>query len=134
MILEHAIQLPYLPRIPNKHPKGYFTLHSDVIKRVSQEQLEQYYYDNYKWMEDMIILLNPQVIIADAKALRVLSKQYRINDHQICINNKLYPFYKKAEIRTYRKQIEELAFNPYQGKEIPYIISKEEMKKLKADK
>ena len=134
VILEHAIQLPYLPRIPNKHPKGYFTLHSDVIKRVSREQLEQYYYDNYKWMEDMIVLLNPQVIIADAKALRVLSKQYRINDHQICINNKLYPFYKKAEIKTYRKQIEELAFKPYQGKEIPYIISKEEMKKLKTDK
>ncbi len=85
-------------------------------------------------MEDIIILLNPQVIIADAIALRVLSKQYRINDHQICINNKLYPFFKKVEIRSHRKQIEELAFKPYQGKEISYIISKKEMKKLKADK
>ena len=89
--------------------------------------------------QKIALLYNPSedastLPIADAKALRVLSKQYRINDHQICINNKLYPFYKKAEIRTYRKQIEELAFNPYQGKEIPYIISKEEMKKLKADK
>ena len=96
--------------------------------------LEQYYFDNYKWMEDMVLLLNPQVIIADANALRVLSKQYHIDGHEININSKLYPFYKKAEVRSYRKQIEEMAFMPYRGKEIPYIISKEEMEKLKKDK
>ena len=129
LIREHAIQVPYLPKVPHKHPTMHYCLLSDAKEIVSQEMLEGYYFKNYLWLEDMITLINPRVIIADAKAMSVLNQKYQIDNHQININNKNYPFYKKTEIRIYRKQIEELAKLPYQGKVIPHIISEDEMRK-----
>lgn len=129
IIHEHAIQVPYLPKVPHKHPLLHFCLLSDTKKIVSQEMLEEYYFKNYLWLEDMITLINPRVIIADAKALSVLNQKYQINNHQVNINNKYYPFYKKTEIRIYRNQIEELAKLPYRGKVIPNILSEDEIRK-----
>jgi hypothetical protein len=79
----------------------------------------------------MVQIIRPRVIILDINAMRVLSHRYDLTNHKIEIAGEKYPMFFRSEIIFSRKTIEGLAMMPYQGREIPHVISKEEASKLK---
>ena len=114
------------------HFKDVFWITEDVArKKVSDNLLTDYFLKNYKYLEDMIQIIRPRVIILDAKARKVLSRLYDLSNHEIEIAGEKYPMYFRSEIIYCRKTIEELAMMPYQGREFPHVISKEEASKWK---
>ena len=141
LICWHSIRIPFLPKIPLKIPVGpsecssspYESFVSDdtISKHVTQEMIMNYLQVHRKWFEDAVARFNPRVIILCEEVESFLGKLYKITANQITINGVDYPMYRKAEIEEHRKEIERLALLPYQGKEIPHIISVEEMEKIK---
>ena len=81
----------------------------------------------------MVQIIRPRVIILDIKARQVLSHRYDLSNHKIEIAGEKYPMFFRSEIIYCRKAIEELAMMPYQGREFPHVISKEEASKWKVE-
>ena len=101
------------------------------MKKVPEDMLIDFFRKNYQHFEDMVHRFNPRVLILEEKTKALLSQQYIINERHIRINNSLFPYYTAGEIETYREEITQLALLPYQGIEMPYIISVEEMEQYK---
>lgn len=131
LINQHSIILPFLGKIPYNVPGTDFIMEDEVKKKVSEGQLTAYFIKNYRYIEDMIGILRPRVIIVDANARKALSQRYDLSNHEIEIAGEKYPMYFRSEIIFQRKAIEELANMPYRGREIPHIISKEEGSRIK---
>ena len=131
VIIRHSIRIPLLSKIPYKHPKGYWMSKDNAMKKVPEDMLIDFFRKNYQHFEDMVLRFNPRVLILEEKTKALLSQQYIINERHIRINNSLFPYYTAGEIETYREEITQLALLPYQGIEMPYIISVEEMEQYK---
>ena len=127
-IIRHSIIMPYLMKIP-KPVNKYYAILDDAKKVVTTEMLEEYYLLNFPYLEDMMIRYNPRVVIIDEKAMSALRKcrRNKLENHVFEIAGKEYPFYLEAEVEENRNDIERLADLPYQGKEFPLVISKEDM-------
>ena len=128
LIVRKSVIMPFLPRIPK--PFKWFAFVDKAKKRVSTHELEEYYLKNYQYLEDMVARYNPRVIIIDNKAKNALSKKYSLDHHILRIGGVEYPLFLESEVKRNREEIERLAESPYQGIELPYIISIEEMEKI----
>ena len=132
VINQNSIIFPFLGKIPYNFPDGYWITEDEAKKKVSEDLLTVYFTKNYRYLEDIIGILRPRVIILDAKARVALSQRYDLSNHEIEIAGVKYPMYFRSEIIFHRKAIEELAIMPYRGREIPHVISKEEVNKRKS--
>lgn len=128
IIIKNSIMLPFLPMIPR--PFGIWPLIEDAKKVIKTNELETLYLRNSHYIEDMLRRYNPQVVIADAKALKALEKKYSLKNNAIDVCGIKYPFFRKADIKSNRAEIERLVSLPYQGKEFPRMISIEEMQEI----
>ena len=132
-IIRHSIRIPFLLRIPFKHPKGYYMLINDVKKQVTRKKLAEYFLKNHRHFEVVLSRIKPHVLILEKDVFDVLNKQYSFKDGKVVIDGSEYPYFRMYEMDAHREEIMELANRPYRGIEMPYIISAEEMEKLKAD-
>ena len=103
------------------------------MKHVSEEMLETFLLKNYQHFEDTVLRINPQVIILEENTKDILCQQILMDDQNIWIKGNVFPYYLIDEIEKNREEITRLASLPYRGIEMPYIISKEEMKKYKKE-
>ena len=129
VITQHSIIFPFITKIPYHFKDGFWITEDEARKKVSDNLLTDYFLKNYKYLEDMIQIIHPRVIILDSKAKNTLSRRYDLSNHEIEIAGEKYPMYFRSEIIYRRKTIEGLAMMPYQGHEFPHIISKEEASK-----
>lgn len=130
-VIRHSIRIPLLPKIPYKHPKGYHIFQDEVMKDVTEDMLADYFQRSSKWFEDIVHRLNPRVIILEEKTFDLLSSLYAFDQRHITVSDREFPVYLSSEVEENREEITRLALLPYQGTEMPYMISKEEMKRYK---
>ena len=143
-IAPKCVWLPFLPKIPLKLKKPanilsddrYQTSPSekDILKHVSSRKLLELFRKNKRWLEDQVARFNPRVILISGSAETIMTTVYPTKDNRIEINGVTYPMYLLPELEAHREEIERLAAMPYQGKNIPHIISVEEMEKIKQGK
>lgn len=133
VIIRHSVRIPFLHKIPYKDPRGYWVFKDEAMKHVSEEMLETFLMKNYQHFEDTILRINPQVIILEENTKDILCQQILMDDRNIWIKGNVFPYYLIDEIEKNREEITRLASLPYRGIEMPYIISKEEMKKYKKE-
>ena len=131
VIIRHSIRIPLLKKIPYKDPTHYYMLVSDTMKKVSEDQLTDFFLKNYQCFEDIVLRFNPQVIILEEKTKDILKQHYVFDECHIRINGHLFPYYSSSQIEMKREEITQLALLPYRGIEMPYIISLEEMEQYK---
>ncbi len=131
VITQHSIIFPFISKIPYHFKDGFWITEDVARKKVSDNLVTEYFLKNYKYLEDMVQIIHPRVIILDIKARQVLSHRYDLSNHKIEIAGEKYPMFFRSEIIYCRKAIEELAMMPYQGREFPHVISKEEASKWK---
>ena len=74
----------------------------------------------------------PRVILVSDMAKPLLDTVFSMGNNSIEIAGASFPMYLVSELETHRQEIEQLAFLPYQGEQIPYIISVEEMERIKS--
>jgi hypothetical protein len=84
-----------------------------------------------QWLEELVSRFKPRVILVSDLAKPVVDSIYSPRNNSIKIAENSYPMYLVSELEAHRKEIEQLAFMPYQGEIIPHIISIEEMEKIK---
>jgi len=129
-IIQNSIMLPFLPRIPYPTKKSMAFV-MDVKEKISENDLENLYLKNQKYLDDMFRRFNPNVVIADYHTMKLLNKVYVFEKGVIDLGWKKIPFYLESDIENHRSEIESLAAQPYQGKKFPLVISVEEMQKIK---
>ena len=142
-IIPYSVWLPFLPKIPLKlkcksecssEKYELDPSEEDIRKHINGRKLLELFQKNRKWLEDWVACFNPRVILISGKAEAVMGTVYPMQDNHIEINGTIYPMYLLSEVETHREEIERLASMPYQGKQIPHIISVEEMDKIKQGK
>ena len=132
-IIRHSIRIPFLQKIPFKCPNSDYMLIDDVKKRVTRKKLAEYFLKNHRHFEVILSRVKPYVFILEEDVVEVLDKQYSFKDGKVVIDGCEYPYFLMNEVETHREEIMELANRPYRGIDMPYIISVEEMEKLKKD-
>ncbi len=130
VIFQNAVWLSFLNRVPYKTES--YCNNRELKEMVRLPKLKELYLKNYRYLEDRIALFKPHVLILDDVSYDVLSQQYLVEGQNIIIRDIAYPFYMRNDIEKCRTEIEVLAQKPYRGEILPYIITKEEMSKLKS--
>lgn len=130
VIFQKAYCTAYIPRFPYRTGQTHRCLKSDVEKFMTQEYLTHVFNGAKGYIEKIIKDTNPRVILFTDDAVDVFNNTYDIHDNVIKIDGKDYPFYKLSSLSKNRTAIENLAIQPYQGKEHPLVITLEEMNKL----
>ncbi len=143
-IMSHSIWLPFLPKIPLKLRTKrnewtndgwqHYVSEKDIRKHVNGRRLLELFRKNKSWLEDQVVRFNPRVILISGAAEAIMAAVYPFGQNQITINGTAYPMYLLSEVESHREEIERLASLPYQGKNIPHIISVEEMERIKQGK
>ena len=133
--------VPFFPQIPlgfqigdskmSWNNFGDYSLEEEISKNVNQEMLINFLKTHCQWLEDLVLRFKPRVILVSDLAKPVFDSIYSPRNNSIKIAENSYPMYLVSELEAHRKEIEQLAFMPYQGEKIPHIISIEEMEKIK---
>ena len=133
--------VPFFPQIPlsfqigdtnrSWYNFGEFSSEEEITKNVNQELLFGFFKTHCQWFEDLVLRFKPRVILVSDLAKPVVDSIYSIENGFIEIGGDSYPLYLVSEMEAHRKEIEQLAFMPYQGEKIPHIIFVEEMEKNK---
>ena len=131
VIIRHSIRIPLLYKIPYKHPEDFWMSKDDVMEKVTENMITNYFLKNHKHFEEMVLRFNPQVIILEKKTKEILSQQYFMDERSIRINDNLFPYYTSDKIEAYREDITRLALLPYRGIEMPYMIPLEKLEQYK---
>lgn len=84
-------------------------------------------------LKQVLERINPHVILGVSNIRKIFETNFKIENHILHIDGKLFPIFFKEEQDVFRPDIERLASMSYQGKRFPYIISEQEMKQLIAD-
>lgn len=142
-LIPFSIWLSFLPKIPYKirctpsqwssHKYESWPSEKDIRKHVSGRRLLDLFQKNRQWLEDQVARFNPRVILISGAAEAIMAAVYPFGQNQITINGTAYPMYLLSEVESHREEIERLASLPYQGKNIPHIISVEEMERIKQE-
>lgn len=139
-IVMRSVWLPFLPHIPLKlRADSYHSSNTyrdylsdeDIKKHVNQQMVLDFSRKNRKWFEDIVARFRPRVLLVSDMAKPIIEAIYSLDSNSIEIAGVSFPVYLLSEMDLYRKEIEQLATMPYQGEQIPHIISIEEMEKLK---
>jgi hypothetical protein len=133
--------VPFFPQIPlgfqigasdrSWYNFGDYSSEEEISKNVNQEMLINFLKTHCQWLEDLVLRFKPRVILVSDLAKPVVDSIYSPRNNFIKIAENSYPLYLVSELEAHRKEIEQLAFMPYQGEIIPQIISIEEMEKIK---
>ena len=102
------------------------------MTNVNQEMLFSFLKEHCQWLEHQVSRFKPRVVLISDFVKPFLDSIYSIVGHQIEIAGASFPMYLVSELESHRQEIEQLAFLPYQGEQIPYIISVEEMERIKS--
>lgn len=141
-VILRSAWLPLFPQIPlgcRKKPNdgcsynfGNYSTEEEIASNVNQEMLFSFLKEHCQWLEHQVSRFKPRVVLISDIAKPFLDSLYSIGGHQIEIAGVSFPMYLVSELETHRQEIEQLAFLPYQGEQIPYIISVEEMERIKS--
>ncbi len=82
-------------------------------------------------IETIIKLLNPYLLIIDDDVIWAASTKYKLENHQITINNQTFPYFLLSEIEQHRDEIWEYSNKKYRGIKIPIKLTKDEIESLK---
>lgn len=97
---------------------------------MTAEYLYKVFKGSHEYIENIILDINPRVILVTDRALDVFQSVYSIESNSINVNGVVYPAFNLSSLNSNRTFIEKLAELPYQGKRHPQIISIDEMKQL----
>lgn len=137
-LMWHSAWIPILAQIPYKvrdefsHDYFGYLSEKEIQEHVSQSLLLVLFQKNRRWIEDLVNRFKPRVILVSDMAKPLLDTVYPIVNNSIEIAGVTFPMYLVSEMEAHRQEIEQLAFMPYQGEQIPYIISVEEMERIKS--
>lgn len=133
--------VPFFPQIPlgfqigdskmSWYNFGDYSSEEEISKNVNQEMLINFLKTHCQWLEDLVSRFKPRVILVSDLAKLVVDNIYSPRNNSLKIAENSYPMYLVSELEAHRKEVEQLAFLPYQGEIIPHIISIEEMEKIK---
>lgn len=84
-------------------------------------------------LKQVLEKINPRVILGVSNIRKTFETNFKIEEHVLNIDDKLFPIFFKEEHDEFRSEIERLASMQYQGKHFPYIITEQEMKQLTTD-
>ena len=140
-IIMRSAWVPFFPQIPigfqiggsnmSWYNFGDYSSEEEITKNVNQELLFDFFKKHCQWLEKLVLRFKPRVILVSDLAKPVVDSIYSIENNFIEIAGNSYPSYLVSELEAHRKEIEQLAFMPYQGEKVPHIISVEEMGKIK---
>ena len=131
VIIRHSIRIPLLHKIPYKNRKDSYMIVDDAKKHVTEDMLTDFFLKNHQHFADTVLRFNPQVIILEENTKDILSQKYPVDKRHITIKGNVFPYYMEDEMEEHRDEITKLAFLPYRGIEMPYLISMEEMEEYK---
>ena len=83
------------------------------------------------YIEDNIRFFNPYVILIKDEIKFVLEHYYKLDNHQITINDQTFPYLLFSEIESHREEIMDYANREYRGIKIPIKLTENELQKLK---
>lgn len=140
-VMMRSAWVPFFPQIPlgfqigasdrSWYNFGDYSSEEEISKNVNQDLLFDFFKTHCQWLEKLVSRFIPRVILVSDLAKPVVDSIYSIGNNFIEIAEKPYPLYLVSELEAHRKEIEQLAFMPYQGEKVPHIISVEEMEKIK---
>lgn len=140
-IIMRSAWVPFFPQIPLRfqigdserswYNFGDYSSEEEITKNVNQELLFDFFKKHCQWLEKVVLRFKPRVILVSDLAKPVVDSIYSIGNNFIEIAGDSFPTYLVSELEAHRKEIEQLAFMPYQGEKVPHIISVEEMGKIK---
>ena len=140
-LMRRSAWVPLFPQIPlscRKEPNdgcsynfGDYSSEEQIASNVNQELLFSFLKEHCQWLEHHVSRFKPRVFLVSESARPFLDAVYSIRNQHIEISGHTYPIYLLSEMEDQRAEIEHLAFLPYQGEQIPYIISVEEMERIK---
>ena len=140
-IVMRSAWVPFFPQIPlgfqigdsdrSWYDFGNFSSEEEIARNVNQELLFDFFRTHCRWFEDLVLRFKPRAILVSDLAKPVVGSIYPTGNNLMEIAGNSYPTYLVSELEAHRKEIEQLAFMPYQGEKIQHIISVEEMEKIK---
>ena len=83
------------------------------------------------YIEDNIRFFNPYVILIKDEIKFVLEHYYKLDNHQITINDQPFPYFLFSEMESHREEIMDYANREYRGIKIPIKLTENELQKLK---
>lgn len=129
-VIQKSYATSYIPKFPYRIGNTDWCLKSDVEKFMTAEYLYKVFKGSHEYIENIILDINPRVILVTDRALDVFQSVYSIESNSINVNGVVYPAFNLSSLNSNRTFIEKLAELPYQGKRHPQIISIDEMKQL----
>ena len=140
-IIIRSAWVPFFPQIPlsfqigdaerSWYDFGDYSSEEEISKNVNQELLFDFFKTHCQWLEELVTRFKPRVVLVSDLAKPVVDSIYSPMNNFIEIAGNSYPLYLVSELEAHRKEIEQLAFMPYQGEKVRHIISVEEMEKIK---
>ncbi|MBR4267237.1 MAG: hypothetical protein IKQ46_14375 [Bacteroidales bacterium] len=92
----------------------------------SEEKIKNF---SKSYIENNIRFFNPYLILIKDEIKFVLEHYYKLENHQITINNQTFPYFLFSEMEQHRDEILEYSNKEYRGIKIPTKLTKSEMKK-----
>lgn len=130
IIKRKSFCISYIPKFPYKKNNANFYLKCQVEKYMTRDYLSHVFKGSNGYIENIIKDINPRVILATDAAFDIIKTVYATDSNCLKTDGMEYPFYKQSAINENIGIIEDLAKQPYQGKEHPLVISLEGMNQL----
>ncbi|MBQ4408112.1 MAG: hypothetical protein II852_14025 [Bacteroidales bacterium] len=126
--INNYVCLPFIEYVDdyytsNKSSKYMLMKNEDKIKNFSKS-----------YIENNIRFFNPYLILIKDEIKFVLEHYYKLENHQITINNQTFPYFLFSEMEQHRDEILEYSNKEYRGIKIPTKLTKSEIKKYQTQK
>ena len=115
----------YIPRFPRLHDG------QTSNPRMTKDALIDIFKETHNWLDKVVEIVNPRVILIDDNACDVFETIYNISNHDVSFNHQSYPIYKFSEIGENIDTITDLANLPYQGIIFKKSYTEDEIRDLK---
>jgi hypothetical protein len=126
-IFQHSVIVPCLYGIYFNEDYGN---DKDFLRKQSLEEIERIFTNCKKHLEEEVSFLHPNVVLLTPSSKRVLVDFYPVNDKEITISGETIPYFMVRDIDSHEDEILALSKQPYRGKKVKRMITKDEMWEL----
>lgn len=113
-IRESLAVFSYIPKFPHKESRSWMRI-EDLQKYMTTEALTSLLSYSRGWIENVVRIINPQVIIIDNEALPVFTAVFPVADNEVKIADTTYPIFDISSVKDNCGHIVSLSQLPYRG-------------------
>ena len=115
--------------LEEQHKKLFWSELETIFRNMTEEEKVAKF--QTEPIETIVKLLNPYLLIIDDDVISAASTIYKLENHQITINNQTFPYFLFSEMEQHRDEILEYSNKEYRGIKIPTKLTKDEIESLK---